>query len=38
MFTVTGETNKSSHFIKFIEIFTGCDLEILSEYSTVGTL
>jgi hypothetical protein len=33
MFTVTGETNKSSHFIKFIEIFLGCDLKIISRYS-----
>lgn len=32
IFTVTGEINKSSHFIKFIEIFTGCDLNVVSKF------
>jgi hypothetical protein len=32
IFTVTGEINKSSHFVKFIEIFTGCDLDIISKF------
>jgi hypothetical protein len=38
MYTVTGETNKTSHFIKFIEIFTGCDLDIYSNYTSVTNI
>lgn len=28
LFSATGDINRTSHFIKFIEIFTGCDLQI----------
>lgn len=34
LFTTTGDINKTSHFIDFIEIFTGCDLTIFSDYKT----
>lgn len=37
LFSVTGDINRSSHFIKFIEIFTGCDLKIESRYEEVRT-
>ena len=32
LFSATGDINRTSHFIKFIEIFTGCDLQIESRY------
>ena len=38
LFSATGDINRTSHFIKFIEIFTGCDLQIESRYEEVGTI
>lgn len=38
LFNATGDINRTSHFIKFIEIFTGCDLQIESRYEEIGTI
>lgn len=28
LFTLTGELNKTSHYIRFIELYTQCDISI----------
>ena len=33
LFNLTGQLNQTSHFIKFLEIYTGCDISIHSEYT-----
>lgn len=36
LFTLTGDINKESHFIKFIQIYTMCDVSINSENDNSG--
>ena len=33
LYSATGELNKTSHFLKFIEIYTGCDVNISNLYT-----